>query len=315
MSAAFVTNFLKEKHLLDAAGAPLHALSRRFLADQRLARTLMGRGVEARAYVAQHLRERARLQRERSARAARGEPAPEPPEHYPHDERWARHLASLGLCGGDYLAAHAAERAALDAAGVPEGERGDTYRRDAKMVAELEGRRRLAAARAAPAQQQLLLLQGSLLVQQRPSAPVSPLSHWVGAELPLASWRERILGRAELTLRTGSSTAGAAVPSVHAASNLHPSLPPCAPVQAQCCHLRARSIAVRAREGECGPGGICGVPGGLPLQIRGGPHRHQGPPVERSDAAGGAAVALALAAGKGPTPSPVVRREGESDLG
>jgi len=196
MSAAFVTNFLKEKHLLDAAGAPLHARSRRFLADQRLALTLLGRGVEARAYVAQHLRERARLQRECSARAARGEPAPEPPEHYPHDERCARHLASLGLCGGAYLAVHAAERAALDAAGVPEGERGDTYRRDARMVAELEGRRQLAAApaaaapgaaRAAPAQQQLLPLQGSLLVQQRPSAPVSPLSHWVGAELPLAS--------------------------------------------------------------------------------------------------------------------------------
>jgi hypothetical protein len=210
MSAAFVTNFLKEKHLLDAAGTPLHARTKRYLADQRLARSLLEAGIEAPAFFALHLRERAQLARAREACAAQGAPPPAPPDHFAHDERLARHLASRGLCGGAYVAAHAAERARLDAAGVPEGARSDAYRLDAKMVALLEGRRRpaapaaaAAAAAAAPAQQ---LLQGTVLLAQRPSAPVSPLSHWVGAELPLASWREsgastaRIMGRAELAL-------------------------------------------------------------------------------------------------------------------
>jgi hypothetical protein len=298
-SSALVRRYLQEKARLDASKVLERDRPATFLRDQRTAYTLLERGIQAPAFIAQHLHERA-------CHAALGTPEAARSTFYYRDESQARRLALAGQ-GAAYLAAHAAERARHDALGTPEGERGDSYRLDARVAAQVAQReaqqqqqqqqqsargaalgqrppprhvkdsqerraealqlhlarvgqsavlcaQRLARevgegvrgvtyrenAFVATLQQQQQHLQhlqqpllqrrqqqqqqlgggsarqlalDTLILEPRRSVPTSPLSHWVGAALPLASWREpgantvRILGPSELSL-CGRSPAG-----------------------------------------------------------------------------------------------------------
>jgi hypothetical protein len=129
-SSALVRRYLAHKAQLDADKVLERQRPAAYLREQRTAYTLLELGIQAPAFIAAHLADRARY-------GALGTPEAARSTFFYRDESLARRLALAGQ-GAAYLAAHAAERAQHDALGTPEGERGSSYRLDARMAAQVQ---------------------------------------------------------------------------------------------------------------------------------------------------------------------------------